>query len=265
MQPIEHWGAHRPTPVTSIMIGALRHCARGALKRPLRSALRPRVNVVDTTFDGIRLRCHVGDNFTENAIVEGRATQERANIERIIGDLLPGDTFLDVGANCGLYSLFAARKVGPGGHVAAIEPIPEMARRIAFNASVNGFAVSIWQNAVGDADGRMILNVNDRQYGTSSVASFAGAHPIEVEVKTLLGIVRSERLSRIDAMKIDIEGHEDRALMPFLRLATRELWPRRLLMEHRHAHRWQSDVIAHMTGHGYRIAWQDRYDTLLRL
>jgi hypothetical protein len=151
---VEPWGSQSPSLLASAYIGALKYLARGALKRPLRRTLRKRLHVVDVALDGIKLRCHMGDNFTENAIVEGRSTHDMASIARITNDLREGDVFTDVGANSGLFSMFAARKVGASGRVIAIEPIPVLVDRIRFNASANGFGqVSIWPNAVGAAEG----------------------------------------------------------------------------------------------------------------
>lgn len=43
--------------------------------------------------------------------------------------LAPGDTFIDVGANVGYFSLLASRLVGKSGVVVAIEPSPTILRR----------------------------------------------------------------------------------------------------------------------------------------
>jgi FkbM family methyltransferase len=52
--------------------------------------------------------------------------------------LKPGGTFVDVGANVGLFSLMAARVVGPGGRVIAIEPAPVVAAALRATISANG-------------------------------------------------------------------------------------------------------------------------------
>lgn len=41
-------------------------------------------------------------------------------------DIQPGDTVIDVGANIGLFSMYAAEKVGSSGRVIALEPIPQV-------------------------------------------------------------------------------------------------------------------------------------------
>jgi hypothetical protein len=66
-------------------------------------------------------------------------------------------------------------------------------------------------------------------------------------------------------MKIDVEGHEDRVLLPFFSSAPRELWPAQVFIEHRHARLWHANVVEYMKANGYVIAWNDRYDSLLKL
>jgi FkbM family methyltransferase len=54
--------------------------------------------------------------------------------------LSPGDTFLDMGANHGSFSLIAAKAVGPSGVVAAFEPQPRLASLIRRSFDANGFS-----------------------------------------------------------------------------------------------------------------------------
>jgi hypothetical protein len=79
----------------------------------------------------------------------------------------------------------------------------------------------------------------------------------------LLAIVQVARKTRIDAMKIDVEGYEDRVLIPFIREAPRHLWPRRVLMEVEHTTRWESDCLAMLVDAGYRVTPIGKKDVLL--
>lgn len=74
--------------------------------------------------------------------------------------LREGMTFLDIGANIGVYSLFAAKKIGPSGTVIAFEPSPREFSALAGNVALNRLAnVQLHQVGVGIADSRARLKV----------------------------------------------------------------------------------------------------------
>ena len=61
-------------------------------------------------------------------------------VQRALADRLsPGDTFFDVGANAGFFSILAARQVGATGLCVAVEPDPAIANIVAAQAELNGF------------------------------------------------------------------------------------------------------------------------------
>jgi hypothetical protein len=70
--------------------------------------------------DGLRVRLQPASETSRAIFVTGRyEPNEFCVLDRI---LKPGMTFLDIGANVGLYTLFAAKRVMPNGRVLAIEP-----------------------------------------------------------------------------------------------------------------------------------------------
>jgi len=75
--------------------------------------------------------------------------------------LKPGGTFVDVGANVGLFSLLAARVAGPGGKVIAIEPAPAAAAALRATVSANGLEalVQVEEVAAGAERGLGTLSV----------------------------------------------------------------------------------------------------------
>jgi hypothetical protein len=69
--------------------------------------------------------------------------------------------------------------------------------------------------------------------------------------------------SRVDALKIDVEGFEDRVLTGFFREAPQALWPRAVVIEHLSKNEWQHDCIADMRARGYVETGKTRSNTLL--
>jgi FkbM family methyltransferase len=100
--------------------------------------------------NGRGLRVRFGDSNVSRIVrvIEGEA--EDSFLEHVHY----GDVVYDLGANIGWYSLLAARRVGPGGHVIAFEPSITNAAYVAWNAAANSFPnVSVVAAAVSDRDG----------------------------------------------------------------------------------------------------------------
>ena len=70
-------------------------------------------------------------------------------------------------------------------------------------------------------------------------------------------------LSRIDALKIDIEGYEDRALLPFFAQAAESLWPRLLILE-RSDKDWASDLMGALRKAGYGLMFSTKRNYVLQ-
>src|SRR5205085_2930513 len=70
-------------------------------------------------------------------------------------------------------------------------------------------------------------------------------------------------VAKVDALKIDVEGFEDRVLTGFFKDAPKALWPRAVVIEHLSRDEWQEDCIADMRRRGYVEAGKTRSNTLL--
>ena len=157
---------------------------------------------------------------------------ERALLaERLKGDFV----FLDIGASVGGYALFVAGLGGPRARILAVEPLPEVFERLAYNIRQSEFAnVKAVCCALADIDGEITLFVNTSNQGETSiriVSAEARVEQMRVRAKKLLTLVREEGYGKIDAIKLDIEGAEDLVLDPFLSEAPPALWPRLVIME----------------------------------
>lgn len=84
----------------------------------------------------------------------------------VLGQFLkPGATFVDVGANAGLYSVYAAKKVGAAGRVFAFEPSRREAASLNLNADLNRLTnLRCFQMAAGAADGIANLSVAESEH-----------------------------------------------------------------------------------------------------
>jgi len=212
----------------------------------------------DIEAEEIRLRAYPAENHSDRvAMARGRLPDrdERRALEVFLGN---GGVFVDVGANVGLYALWAARRVGPAGRVLAIEPHPAMADRLRFNIAANGAErVSVVQSAVGEEVGTATLHGSaGGNSGQSSLLKDVAFRPEDrytVAVRPLLDLVEEAGLAAIDVLKIDIEGFEDRALVPFLASAPDALLPRAVLLETDVAEHWRSDCAAALAANGYTL------------
>jgi hypothetical protein len=81
------------------------------------------------------------------------------DINRMLSLLLKeGDTFVDIGANQGAYSLIASRYVGISGQVISIEPQPQLALNIKKSLELySKCKFQVHQTAIGDINGTIEL------------------------------------------------------------------------------------------------------------
>src|SRR5438128_2106801 len=97
--------------------------------------LCPQDQVVTIDLHGYRFRCNLFDHIHRNIFLWD---YDQHAVDFIKCNVRPGDTFIDIGANCGFYSLLASRLVGPTGRVFAIEPNPGPFSHLAATIVENG-------------------------------------------------------------------------------------------------------------------------------
>jgi FkbM family methyltransferase len=254
------YGAYPPTP-TQRMIIRLFHGTPLGYGRLRRSAFRrfqaEREGPVDAHLFGLKVRFHPHDNQTDlkGAVCGGCYNADET---RWLARHLPrGGTFVDIGANMGFFSLFAAKR---GAKLVAIEPLPAMFQRLKFNMALNGFTAALFNLAVGPAAGSARIALSGDLGGSSLAVEGEG---LTVPVRTLFSVLAEAEVETIDVLKIDVEGYEDRVLGPFLDTAPETLWPRAIIIEHNAPERWEHDIIARLQSAGYRRRARNRGNTLL--
>ena len=189
-------------------------------------------------FQGEYARLHPTDNRCEKRTLCGTQfwdREERTYLRQMIADVA-GDTefvFVDAGANVGLYTLYTrsvARELGCKFRALAIEPDATNGERLAFNLAQNDYGqVDICNVTLGANRGFVGLTVAGKNRGEIRLDE-------DTETKTVplipLDVLASDfDLDHINALKIDVEGYEEKVLRPFFQSAPQSLWPQAILIE----------------------------------
>ncbi|MDE2332295.1 MAG: FkbM family methyltransferase [Bradyrhizobium sp.] len=261
------FGAFAPNAAQRAIIDLARRTRlkRGAF-RPMLSRLVNllRAGPVDVQYQGASFRFYHQASATER----GALFNPDYNIEEL--DFLrshtrPGGVCVDVGANVGTYAMPLARHVGDSGKVIAVEPHPVTHARLSFNLAASAFTqVVLVAAAAGPSDGELMIETDGGNLGASHIVSSDRAgNAIKVPSLRLQRILAEAGVTHVDALKIDVEGYEDRVLTGFFRQAPPSLWPRAVVIEHLSRNEWQTDCIADMRSRGYAEAGKTRSNTLL--
>lgn len=161
-------------------------------------------------FNGMRLRCYP-DSVSASEVFYFGGYHEFNEMLFIRRFLRAGDSFIDGGANIGVYSLLAASIVGPTGRVDAFEPDAVAASRLRENIELNGLTnVHVHEAALSDTPGRIRfaqgLDVSNRMVSSNE----AGLQTADVEAVRLDDSL--EPGARYMMAKLDVEGAEIAAL-----------------------------------------------------
>lgn len=152
--------------------------------------------------DDIRLLVRTGMHGATGNIYVG--LMEFEDMSFVLHFTRPGNTFVDVGANVGVYSLLAASR---GAQALAIEPVPRTYESLLNNINLNRFQDRIEASNIGVAGGPDALPFSTNEDATNHV--LVGTNDRNsatvVEVKSLDSAVGGRNPTMI---KIDVEGFE---------------------------------------------------------
>jgi len=186
--------------------------------------------------------------------------------------LAPGSVFVDIGANSGYFTQILSLSMPADGKVLALEPNPQMTERLRGNLDLVSEAkrketanITIVESAVGAENGeaQLMLPSGANSFGRAYIGDTEEG--VTVKISTLMDILRNADVAHISALKIDIEGHEDKALKPFLDNAPRELLPRAIVIEHTSNDEWGDDILQLLAKAGYVETGRTRGNALLSL
>ncbi|MEM8663873.1 MAG: FkbM family methyltransferase [Pseudomonadota bacterium] len=234
------------------------------VREPLRRAAKrwaPR-GPVDGGAEGLTLALAPRDNKVDFDIWYKGRLEEAHERTFLAAHLRPDEWFVDIGANIGLYTLSLLARV-PGARAVAFEPLDKLRARLKVNLARNGLAerAVVMADAVGPA-GEMRL-YESRNAGRSSLLPFEGAREGRMVAVRPLSTLLAEIDAKPGVLKIDVEGFEAEALMPYFDDALAERWPRAVVIETLHRGLWRRDCLHELLAKGYVMDGETDENALL--
>lgn len=141
--------------------------------------------------------------------------EEYRELQYLNNILNPGDVFIDIGGNIGLWALSASTAVGPKGQVFSLEPNPLTYKKLLANIALNKVSnITAFPVAATDATGHVTFCCHD-EHNLSCISD--EPHTLNSVFRTVdaysLDDLLMSRLDRVTGIKIDTEGHELRSLL----------------------------------------------------
>lgn len=164
---------------------------------------------IDVVRQGLKWRLNPADFQHEPLFWNG--AMDTWEIEEFRRRLAPGSVFLDIGANFGYYSVRLG-SLQRGIEIHAFEPHPVTFRRLSGHIERNGLSdvVHAHQLALSDVTGQAHMAERPDNSGASRLTD--GDAGVAVQTTTLDEFARRVGLTRVDCIKIDVEGVEPRVL-----------------------------------------------------
>ena len=161
-------------------------------------------------FHGKRLKCYP-DSTSASAALYFSGYPDYWEMKFLQAYLRPGDNFLDVGANNGVYSILASACIGADGHIDAFEPVERTAARIVEQAALNSLSnIHVHRYAVAESAGEVEFGYSSNDAMMHLPRADAGTgETVTVTGTTLDGF---EPYRSYAVGKMDIEGAEPLAL-----------------------------------------------------
>lgn len=163
------------------------------------------------TYFGATLRCDPADTIQRMILL---FEVWEPGVSKLIEDnLMPGEVFVDIGANVGYDSMLAAERVGETGTVVALEASPRtydvLQRNLIRNPRLSK-SIRTANVAVSDRPGTLDLYEFGRKNigATTTLASRRGTRCGSVESARLGDVLTAEETSRVRLIKMDVEGAE---------------------------------------------------------
>ena len=195
-------------------------------------------------------------------------TKEPETIAWIDDRVSPGEVVYDIGANVGVYSLYAAKF--RGAQVVSFEPLAENYAILNRNIFLNNLSKNITAFNLAVHDETMIssLNVSELWAGKAgnSFNQPSGSSGEQFDPKFLqgmLGVSLDDFIDRYQLpfpnhFKIDVDGNEDKVIAGMKRILS-DMRVKTIAVELSEHYKAHVDVVRYILSHGYTESTNPRY------
>ena len=233
-------------------------------------------------FQNMKVRLYPKENRADSHCLKGTFNHkhEAVDIYRTAIKNTKNQTiiFVDIGANSGMHSIIAAnlaQNLNKNIQIIAAEPNPILIPRFIFNINSSGLEknTTLFKCAVSDKNEKLRMYIN-RQLGESKITNEKQTTKlsehynqivnkvVEVQAKTLDSILKEAKADKIDILKIDVEGHEIKALKPYLENTKKINLPEYIVAETLHD---KNNKLKNLIEkYGYEIIEQTHLDTMFK-
>jgi len=178
--------------------------------------------------------------------------------------------FIDIGSNMGLYTQNIANLINDDRKIKiiAIDANPIVCDRLNANLSLlennKKKYVKIINCALGNHNSIIKLDYS-KGLANGTISNKESKKFFKIQCKKLISILNEENIKFITNLKIDIEGYEDRALIPFFKNRNKNLFPKNIILEHSSKNQWKINLISYLNKIGYKEIFKNNANLILSL
>lgn len=221
--------------------------------------VRSRSGPIDYELFGLKYRFHTYDSLADRKALFSPNKYDIFEREFLVNKIERNGVFLDIGSNVGVYSLYVA-SMREDVDVYAFEPISKIAERLSYNSNINDLQSRLKINniALSDRSGFVSFSLEKESLVFGRVSG-------QVPCMTLTDFLEKNGIKKIGAIKIDVEGAEDKILKPFFCSSAKEFWPDFIVIEHLFPEVWDWNCLAELEKLGYQSVWVGSMNTIYQL
>lgn len=195
----------------------------------------------------IKLNCYPDSRSASHALYCGLYDYNEMNF--LLRYIQSRDSFIDIGANIGIYTLLAASKIKHG-YIYSFEALPKNYERLLENINLNDLTtVEAYKLAISNSQGLTWLNFSDGDC-TPSITNQGNRKNVAVPTNNLDNLATNIPFEQIMLGKMDIEGAEILALQGAASLLSAKqppVWILEILNQE------NTEIINFLTSYGYQL------------